>query len=92
MLAAVFLMQPIGQFLAYIVGYGALRGITKDRLPTWTSVDWDNEANHDEGAATIVSIILYGESFSLKSNRLIRPVVIRMLYGVASLVLGLFQH
>jgi PHS family inorganic phosphate transporter-like MFS transporter len=55
MLAAVFLMQPIGQFLAYIVGYAALRGITKDRLPNWTSADWDNPANHDEGAATIVS-------------------------------------
>jgi MFS transporter, PHS family, inorganic phosphate transporter len=55
MLAAVFLMQPIGQFLAYIVGYGALRGITKDRLPNWTTADWDDPAKSETGAATIVS-------------------------------------
>jgi PHS family inorganic phosphate transporter-like MFS transporter len=54
MLAAVFLMQPIGQFLAYIVGYAALVGITRDRLPNWTSADWDDPANRDIGAATIV--------------------------------------
>ncbi|PMD44778.1 MFS general substrate transporter, partial [Hyaloscypha variabilis F] len=56
MLAAVFLLQPIGQFLAYIVGYVALVGITRDRLPNWTSADWDDPANRDIGAATIDSV------------------------------------
>jgi PHS family inorganic phosphate transporter-like MFS transporter len=39
MLAAVFMMQPIGQFLAYIVGFGALRGISHDQgsIVDWTS-------------------------------------------------------
>lgn len=56
MLAAVFLMQPIGQFLAYIVGYAALRGITHNRLPNWTTTDWDDPSKYHQGAATIVSL------------------------------------
>ena len=56
MLAAVFLMQPIGQFLAYIVGYGALRSITNDRLPDWTPEEWNNQTTSsiEEGRAAIV--------------------------------------
>ncbi|KUJ11253.1 MFS general substrate transporter [Mollisia scopiformis] len=38
MLAAVFMMQPFGQFLAYIVGLAALQGITKSRIPDPTAI------------------------------------------------------
>lgn len=57
MLASVFLMQPVGQFLAYIIGYGALRGIIHDRLPDWTANDWASldSGTRSEGTAAIVS-------------------------------------
>ncbi|KAF8856769.1 MFS general substrate transporter [Acephala macrosclerotiorum] len=56
MLAAVFLMQPIGQFLAYIIGYASLRGIFHDRLPNWSPDGWDNSDSKVEGTVAIDAV------------------------------------
>lgn len=56
MLAAVFLMQPVGQFLAYIVGYGALQGIFSHILPNWVPSNWDDPIQKESGKAAIVSL------------------------------------
>jgi MFS transporter, PHS family, inorganic phosphate transporter len=52
-LAAVFLMQPVGQFCAYGVGLLALRGISKSQHPPLTADDWNNH----EKAAPIVDAV-----------------------------------
>jgi PHS family inorganic phosphate transporter-like MFS transporter len=53
MLAAVFLMQPIGQLFAYAVSYIALVYISKDSGMDPNSPDWQN---HDKAAPVIDSI------------------------------------
>ena len=74
MLAAVFLMQPVGQFLAYVVGYATLRGITQDRLPGWTTAEWNNQTllYRDEGTAAIVSFIFWIYTLCLLPLQLLR--------------------
>lgn len=53
MLAAVFLMQPIGQFFAYGIGLLALRGISKSQNPPLTADDWKDH----EKAAPVVDAV-----------------------------------
>jgi MFS transporter, PHS family, inorganic phosphate transporter len=53
MLAAVFLMQPIGQFFAYGVGLLALRGISKSQVPPLTADDWKD---HEKAAPVIDAV------------------------------------
>ena len=66
MLAAVFLMQPFGQFLAYIIGYGALQHITEHRLLNWTADDWASADPRiqNRGTAAIVRFLPSGEILS----------------------------